>query len=723
MNTVEILKWLDNHNATLGVRDIFDKRLPEILDEINISSDVWDIKSWISNLKNHSRVSVYFGRIQHIELKLACKIMIVESRANESISSVTAVNRLISVFCGLSDVLGARKFHTLKTDDFFEAEKIFQRKNARPYDYANVLQRISQWLSLNLFMRLDYVNRLTFNSSSHGRKGTDQGRQKKLIPIDVIRQILEARNQSTLSERDKFYISAFAIALGTGFRIGELSTLPAECKLKIDGAFYLLHFPEKGGKPIPRPIHPKLTGIVEAAIDEIYHYTQGARLLAKKLCTSKNLNWRKILDDEQALIYFTKKWAHEWTADSKHELLNPHEIWSAKLQRNIDVIKEYSIANNNKSIAAKKLGMSRLTFSNLLIQQNSAKNGELDKLIRGGKSHGLYRTDWFKNGNYISYAAFQNHIGMRLHTQKRKIIEHIMLEAQKLQLKGMAYPLINEDVNLEKKFSHRREPLLNDKSGKTLLYKDDALFLINRGALSDKFKTKMNEYHFLTDSRFHAWLAGTSKRLITGQLSDSVFSRLGIIDPRDGEIARFTSHDIRHWLNTVYQNGGLSEDQIALLFNRKYKNQNSTYDQTTNKVRVERLKETIRDGMAIGQINDSYHRIADYSREEAEVYLSAAVRMVNPMPHGVCMLSWATTPCPHHLSCFSCNDEKPCEHLIVDPSDESATQELNRLKHVADLTVTAIEAQSETDSPSVVHFKRISRNIQATLESTSFRGE
>lgn len=723
MNTVEFLKWLDSHNANLEIRELIEKKLPRILGEVEVSSDEWDLKSWVTNMKNYDRVSVYFGRIQQIDLKLTCKVMIVEARVNKNISSASFARQMIVAFCGLADVLGARKFSTLKTDDFFEAEKIFAIKYSRPYDFASSLQRISQWLSLNFFMRLDYVNRFTsHHSSTHGRKGTDEGREEKLISIDIIRQMLEAKNRTNLSESDKFFISVFAIALGTGFRIGELSTLPAECKLKNDGALYLLHFPGKGGKPIPRPIHPKLSDVVETAVDEIYKYTEGARCLAKKLYFTKNLNWRFIVDDEKALLYFTQKWAHDWTANPEHALLNSQEIWSTKLKRNVDVIKEYSIANENKTIAAKNLGMSRQTFSNLFTQQNSAIDGELDTLIRGGNSHGLYRTDWFKNGNYISYSAFQEHIGLRLSSRKREIIKHIILEAQILQLKGSTYPSPNLDESLESKFFYCREPLLKTKSGKVLLFKDEALFLINKGALSQQKKTKANEYYFLSDNGFRTWLAGSSRNTTNKQVNNSVFSRLEIIDPRNGEVARFTPHDIRHWLNTVYQNGGLTEDQIALLFNRKYKNQNATYDQTTNKFRVERLKETIRDGSVIGQINDSYHRIAEYSREEAEEYLSAAVRMANPMPHGICMLSWATTPCPHHLSCFSCDDEKPCVHLIIDPSDETTTRELNRLKVVADLTIDAIESQSDAESPSVVHFQRISRNIRVTLESTSSRG-
>jgi hypothetical protein len=249
------------------------------------------------------------------------------------------------------------------------------------------------------------------------------------------------------------------------------------------------------------------------------------------------------------------------------------------------------------------------------------------------------------------------------------------------------------------------------------LFQDEALLVVKKYALSEQRGTKEGEFSSITDSHISRWLCGEARSAGTGKPDDSVFSRLRIMDPRTGEVAKFTTHDVRHWLNTIYQSGGLTEDQIALIFNRTYQKQNATYDQTTSRMRTARLKQAVREKIAVGQVSESFNRIAEFSREDAEDYLSAVLRMVNPMPHGVCTLDWASTPCPHHLSCFSCEDEAPCEHLIVEPEHDATVAELRRLQREADLTKSALQSQGVEQSPTLDHFERIRRNIAITLEA------
>jgi len=129
------------------------------------------------------------------------------------------------------------------------------------------------------------------------------------------------------------------------------------------------------------------------------------------------------------------------------------------------------------------------------------------------------------------------------------------------------------------------------------------------------------------------------------------------------------------------------------------------------------MKQAIRDKIAVGTTTDTYTALADFSRDDAEDYLAAVVRMVNPMPHGVCMLDWSATPCPHNLSCFSCETEVPgpCEHLNVDPRNREHVQEMERIAKEADYMVDAIEAQGIEESPQIDHFKRVRTNVNVLL--------
>lgn len=715
MNSNNLKSRLIELGADKPIIDIL-KELKDVLpSDTNVESDVWDILDWDVYKRNSKKRTISFECIKHDDLKLICKIWLLHNRLIKKNSSTAGFKNKIIVFNALYDVLGPRKLESLKTDDFYSAEKLLLNayEKSTVFRYANDLQMASRWLSVNFNLRVDYYNRLP-NPAVHGRYGKEDGREEKLIPTELIRDILNARHNEDLLKKDRFFISVFAIAVGTGFRIGEISTLPAECILKIDSKLHLLHFPKKGGKPVPRPIHPMLSDLIEDAVNAIKEETNEARTLAKLSIGESRLDWSGIISDDEAFRYFTEKWAHDWTDNPNHKMINPDGAWYNNGKRFIDAIGAYTEAGYNKVKAAKKLGITRELLAILIKAQEASRRGELPVVINL-KNKGEGRTSWDTDFRMISFTKLSQFCNTVLNQKRRDTVKDIIDNAQNLQLKGDVYPAPRLNKTLERKYKLTSTPLVKDKNGNVLLQKHEALLLTHKYALSEQRGTKKDEFTFITEGQISRWLCGEKRSLGTFNSEDSVFNRLKIVDSRTGQFAKFTTHDIRHWLNTIYQNGGLTEDQIALIFNRKYKKQNATYDQTSNKVRTERLKQAVRDKVAFGQVADSYSTLADFSREDAEEYLTAVLRMANPMPHGVCMLNWATTPCPHHLSCFSCNDEKTCEHLIIDPTNEPTTKELNRLLKESQLVVDAIRSQGVEDSPSIHHFKRINRNVKSLL--------
>jgi hypothetical protein len=226
----------------------------------------------------------------------------------------------------------------------------------------------------------------------------------------------------------------------------------------------------------------------------------------------------------------------------------------------------------------------------------------------------------------------------------------------------------------------------------------------------------------VTPREFSSWLSGVPRANGTGKPEASVFERLQILDEDTGEIARFTAHDVRHWLNSMYQSGGLTDDQITLIFNRTSAKQTATYDQTPLSDRAMRLKGAIRGKLAVGRVVDSYHRLlADFSRDDAERYLEGAVRTVSPMPHGACTLNWSTVPCPHHLSCFSCESKEPgpCNFLLVEKDAPADIAEVRRLAKEAKLLSITLLDQGADDSPMLQHAQRVARNTEVLLTKLS----
>ena len=716
MNAVDLTHWLAEQEASSAFLEICGDLLGVVPNGVDFQADVWNVMPWMTRIGNRRERNISFDAIRHRDLKLVCKLCVLHARLTDKSSSQSSVDGKRSAFVALSHVLGAREFKTLKTDDFKAAERWLNEKYSlgTAYSHAGHLQRASDWLSVTFGMRLDYKNRLP-HPAVHGRYGTDQGREEKLVPNEIIRDMLQARHRDDLIAKDKFYLSVLAITIGAGFRVGEVATLPADCLLRINDKLHLLHRPEKGGKPVPRPIHPLLADVVEDAVGKLIDATSEARAVAKRLRMNPQLDWARILDDRAAFRYFTAKWAHEWTCDPNHSMINPDGAWHTKGKCFIDAIGAYEAAGRNKVQAAKALGMCRETLADLIKAQEAARRDELPPVCNA-KNRGKARSSWDTDQRVISMKKLEEHCSAMLKASRRDVVQDIIDEAQALQLQGRVYPAPSLDEGLEERFQRQARPLLRDNNGNAILYQDEALLIIQKYALSDQRGTKEGDFTSLTEHSIARWLAGEGRSLGTGNNEDSVFGRLGIIDPRTGETAKFTTHDIRHWLNTIYQNGGLTEDQLALIFNRKYKKQNATYDQTGSKVRTDRLKKAVRDKVAVGQVAESYSLLAEFSREEAEDYLQAVLRMVNPMPHGVCTLDWSTAPCPHHLSCFSCNDEKPCEHLIVEPEHESTAKELERMQRESDLIVAAIASQGVDDSPTLDHFKRISRNVGVMLD-------
>lgn len=714
MRASELAAWLEEQGANSAFRDLLDDMLGRLPEGLEFHEDDWNVISWITRLGTATQKNARFGRIKHENLKCLCKLWVLYARLTGSVNSRAGVDQRTLAFEALSQVLGARTFKTLKTDDFHAAEAWLAKRYQSAYRVAGHLQQASVWLSLTFNLRLAYNNRLS-KPTVHGRYGTDEGRENKLLPSEIIRDLFQSQHREDLIAKDRFFLSILVITVGAGFRVGELAMLPAQCLLKIDGKLHLLHHSEKGGKPVPRPIHPLLAEAVEDAVGRLLEQTKEARELAKQLRTCPQIDWSSILADREAFRYFTAKWAHEWTANPDHLMINPAGAWYNKGNCFIDAVGLYEAAGRNKFQAAKNLGVCRLTFSDLLDVQEAARRGELPQ-VRNGNSRGQARSSWDTDLRVISIHKLQAHCGTMLKPSKSVLVRDILDEAQALQLQGKVYPVPPIDAPLEARFQRQVKPLLRDKKGNAVLYQDEALLIVKKYALSEHRGTKEADFTSLTDSHISRWLCGETRSAGTGNSEDSVFSRLCIRDPRTGEVAKFTAHDIRHWLNTLYQNGGLTEDQIALIFNRRYQKQNATYDQTSSKVRTERLKQAVRDRIAVGQVAESYIRIVEYSREDAEDYLRAVLRMVNPMPHGVCALDWATTPCPHHLSCFSGDDEKPCEHLAIEPSHDASVEGLERIQREAQLTIAALESQGVDESPTMDHFKRIRRNIAITLE-------
>jgi hypothetical protein len=144
--------------------------------------------------------------------------------------------------------------------------------------------------------------------------------------------------------------------------------------------------------------------------------------------------------------------------------------------------------------------------------------------------------------------------------------------------------------------------------------------------------------------------AGVLNGLLGGRRKNTVFSRHGFTH-RDGSPMRIHTHAFRHWLNTLADQGGLSDVELARWMGRRDIQQNQAYKHGTVEQRVAWAQEMLLAGKLHGATASAYHGIED--PVEKRVFLRTFVGVAHFTPYGVCTHDFAITPCPYHLNCLS----------------------------------------------------------------------
>lgn len=672
--------------------------------------DIWNILDWVPRKGNARVFNVDFGCLRNEELKALTKVFILHKRQTERIGCRAVYNYVYAIKF-MDEVMWGNDNRTFVNADFENAEEYMVKNTGSAPRLCGFLAEFGEWLNLSIGLAISYTPTIK-TEWKHGRKGTEEGREEKLLPDQVIRDMLAANNRTDLSEKDRFFLAAMTILIATGFRINELATLPKACWLEDADGCGIKFFVEKKGQLEKRFFHPDMVPSVRTALEYITQVTEPGREIVRQLRQSPGWDWFSILKDQMAIDYFVGKFAHEWTSNPLHQMINPDGAWFDKERRFVDVMGILE-SEGSVSAAARKLGVDRNQYYGLLAAQQNAREGKLPNNINGrGK---VPRTSWDTDSRVISLGKFMEHCGIHIKTHKRETWRYIIEEAQALQLSGEVYPCPPFDAAMEKKYLRHIRAVVHDKRGRSMLETEDALFVIPRYLFSEARGTKHDDYRLVTDRAMTNWLSGIKRSYGTENHEDSCFSRLGIVDPRTGEIAKFTSHDVRHWLDTTYAEGHMDEDTIAIVFGRK-KSSNHIYDQTSKKKRLENLRAAVREGKSFGHISANYNRLASISRERAEQYLRACTRMVNIMPHGACMLDWAMKSCKNCLSCFAGGDG-PCSYLTINMADKAQYDEVARLNREIGAALEYMEVWESIgrESPQRGHFRRIKRNLESLL--------
>lgn len=132
----------------------------------------------------------------------------------------------------------------------------------------------------------------------------------------------------------------------------------------------------------------------------------------------------------------------------------------------------------------------------------------------------------------------------------------------------------------------------------------------------------------------------------------SIFTKFGYVEP-DGSDINISSHQFRHYLNTLCQIGGLSQIDIAKWSGRKDIRQNAAYDHVTPRQMVQKIRE------AIGDESLMFGPLTELSKK-ALIPRDEFARLIVPTAHttdlGYCIHDYTMSPCQTHMDCINCSD-------------------------------------------------------------------
>ena len=170
-------------------------------------------------------------------------------------------------------------------------------------------------------------------------------------------------------------------------------------------------------------------------------------------------------------------------------------------------------------------------------------------------------------------------------------------------------------------------------------------------ALRNQFQGGKATYTCLIEpigtNKINAYLGGRS---LNG--TPSIFDVFDFFEP-NGEHIVVTTHQFRHYLNTLALAGGMSEIEVSKWSGRKDAKQTSAYDHRTSSEIVQQIRD------AVGNPDKSFGPIARLGRSNLitrDRISQLVVETVHTTDIGYCLHNFVASPCQLHLDCINCQE-------------------------------------------------------------------
>lgn len=153
----------------------------------------------------------------------------------------------------------------------------------------------------------------------------------------------------------------------------------------------------------------------------------------------------------------------------------------------------------------------------------------------------------------------------------------------------------------------------------------------------------------------------------------------------------FTSHHFRHTLNTLLDEGGLSDMLQTEWFGRTNPRDTKAYQHTSREKRALMLREDIKKGLVGGQLAE---QIKVVPVEVQDAILKARIQAVHDVGTGICVHNFSQTPCERHLQCSA-----DCKDYVWAKDDKGRLDEQKRQYALTALVRQNAEKQLSSNKP------------------------
>ena len=324
-----------------------------------------------------------------------------------------------------------------------------------------------------------------------------------------------------------------------------------------------------------------------------------------------------------------------------------------------DVLKELAEYCNPARETASEMQKSNdadLTFISNVPEDKRLYGDDLNKL---GLSHTLlYTTGWLRANGY----TIADPDKLTINNNKPTYPLHYTTKAGVIKYCQRDF------------FPHLVQPIYIDQNGKPYYLKD--LLLVR--------------YRGLSSGAYSLWIATQcTHSMMTTFLR--YFGDLASKYASASSNANFTSHHFRHTLNTLLDEGGLTDLLQTEWFGRSNPRDTKAYQHTSREKRALMLREDIKKGRVGGQIVEKLKSIPITVQD---AFLKAKINAVHDVGAGICVHNFVQTPCERHLQCSAdCND------YVWVKDDKGRVDDLKRQYSMTIIARETAEKKSSENNP------------------------